>query len=62
MKRFNIVTIVSQMDYRILKLRRGMEKLESWVSSLEQEVGRSSFLPADDSVPQVSDYETYKGG
>ncbi|KAK8382687.1 hypothetical protein O3P69_015484 [Scylla paramamosain] len=42
-----------KMDYRILKLRRGVEKLESWVSSLEQEVGRSSFLPAEDSLPQV---------
>ncbi|XP_045138383.1 60S ribosomal protein L22-like isoform X1 [Portunus trituberculatus] len=51
-----------KMDYRILKLRRGMEKLESWVSSLEQEVGRTPFLPADDSLPQMTKQWCGSGG
>ena len=42
------------MDSRILKLRRGVEKLESWVSSLEEQVGGSTFLSAEDSLSQVS--------
>lgn len=41
-----------KMDSRILKLRRGVEKLESWVSSLEQQVG-GSFLPDEDSLSQA---------
>lgn len=44
-----------QMNPRIVRLRQGVEKLESWVSSLEQQVGDSSFLPVENSQQQVGD-------